>query len=54
MLRVIPRENRADSCNVGYIDVPDFAQSNFYGEIGPSLTQKAIGVGKNFEHLRKL
>jgi hypothetical protein len=30
-LRVDPRENRADSCNVGYIDVPDFAQSNFFG-----------------------
>ncbi len=30
-LRVIPREIRADSCNVGYIDVPDFAQSNFFG-----------------------
>jgi hypothetical protein len=30
-LRVIPRENRADSCNVGYIDVPDFARSNFFG-----------------------
>jgi hypothetical protein len=31
ILRVIPRENRADSCNVGYIDVPEFAQSNFFG-----------------------